>query len=218
MLFRSVNGFGMFILISVSLVPYAMFTSSLAIFFGKMVEVDGNGGKGKEVNVLVFWVGLGSNRLNPYATNDWVSSSVGSMSSVASDTFSSACSGSGSDVESSSSAVSLGKPMFPVPRPSSGRVASVNSGESGQVASNSIGSGVNGWVDSQSGSSKSSASMKGNSLDVELESEFNPKVPHRLVGLDNVVAKVPRSKFQYIVCQLAFNSRSTDQDQRFGVR
>ena len=55
---------------------------------------------------------------------------------------SSSCSGSVSDVKSSGSAVSLGKPSFPVLRPSSGRVASVDSGESDRVASRSVCSGV----------------------------------------------------------------------------
>ena len=63
-----------------------------------------------------------------------------SVSSVIKDVLSSSCSGiysssscSGlvSDVESSGSPVSLGKPSFPVLKPSSGRVASVGSGESG---------------------------------------------------------------------------------------
>ena len=55
---------------------------------------------------------------------------------------SSSCSGSVSDVKSSGSAVSLGKPSFPVLRPSSGLVASVSSGESGRVASHSVCSSV----------------------------------------------------------------------------
>ena len=78
-----------------------------------------------------------------------------SMSSVIKDVFSSSCScsrsgvyssssgsGSISDVKSSGSAVSLGKPSFPVLRPSSGLVASVSSGESGRVASRSVCSSV----------------------------------------------------------------------------
>ena len=55
---------------------------------------------------------------------------------------SSSCSGSVSGIESSSSAVSLGKPSFPVLRPSSGLVASVGSGEGGRVASRSVCSSV----------------------------------------------------------------------------
>ena len=55
---------------------------------------------------------------------------------------SSSCSGSVSNIESSGSAVSLGKPLFPVLRLSSGRVASVGSGESGRVASRSVCSSV----------------------------------------------------------------------------
>ena len=53
----------------------------------------------------------------------------------------------------------------------------------------------NSW---SSSSSKSSASMNGNSLDAELSSEFNPKVPHRLIGLDVVVSKFLGSKFRYV--------------------
>ena len=50
--------------------------------------------------------------------------------------------GSVSDIKSPGSAVSLGKPSFPVLRPSSGLVASVGSGESGRVASRSVCSSV----------------------------------------------------------------------------
>ena len=134
------------------------------------------------------------------------------MSSVMRDVLSSSCSCSGSgvyssssgsgsvsDVKSSGSAVDLGKPMFPVSRPSSGRVASVNSGESGRVASHSVCSGVSGLVNSQSSSSSgSSASTNGNSLDAELSSEFNPKVPRHLIGLDIMVSKFLGSKFWYV--------------------
>ena len=116
-----------------------------------MVEVDGKGGKGKEMNSLVFSVGLGSNGLNPYAANDCVSGPAKFVSSVTRDSLSSSCSCSGkgvysssscsglvSDIESSGSAVSLGKPSFPVLRPSSGLVASVGSGESDRVVSRSM--------------------------------------------------------------------------------
>ena len=104
-----------------------------------------------------------------------------------------------SDIKSSGSAVGLGKPMFPVPKPSSGRVASVVSGESGRVASRSVCSGVSGLVDSWSSSSSSSSeSTKGSSLEAELSSEFNPNVPHHLMVLDVVVSKFIGSKFWYV--------------------
>ena len=107
------------------------------------------------MNSLVFSVGIGSNRLNPYAANDCVSGPAKSVSSVMRDSLSLSCSCSGkgvyssssgsgsvSDVKSSGSAVSLGKPSFPVLRPLSGLVASVGLGESGRVASHSVCSGV----------------------------------------------------------------------------
>ena len=68
-----------------------------------MVEVDVNGGKGKDMNSLVFSVGLGSNGLNPYAANDCVSGPAKSVSSVTRDNLSSACSCSGKGVYPSSS-------------------------------------------------------------------------------------------------------------------
>ena len=134
-----------------------------------------------------------------------------SMSSVMRDVLSLSCSGSGSrvyssslgsgsvsDVKSSGSAVSLGKPLFPVLRPSSGLVASVGSGESGRVASRSVSS-VSGLINSRSSCpSGSSASTKGNSLEAELSSEFNPKVPRRQIDLDVVVSKFVGSKFCYV--------------------
>ena len=116
---------------------------------------------------------------------------------------SSSCSGSMSDIKSLGSAVDLGKPMFPVSRPSSGRVASVGSGESGRVASRSVCSGVSGQVDSwSSSSSRSSASTNGRLLEAELLSEFglSPKVPHHLV---NIVSEILGSKVRYIGCRLA---------------
>ena len=105
---------------------------------------------------------------------------------------SSSCSGSVSDIISSSSAVSLGKPSFPVLRPLSGLVASVGSGESGRVTSRSVVLGVSGLGDSRSGSS---ASKNTCSLEVELSSEFIPKVPRRLGVLDVVVSEFARSRF-----------------------
>ena len=133
------------------------------------------------------------------------------MSSVMGDVLSSSCScsgsgvyssssgsGSGSNVKSFGSAVSLGKPMFPVLKPSSGRVSLVDLGESGRVASRSV-SNVSGLVNSWSSSSSgSSASMKGSLLEAELLSEFNPKVPRRLIGLDVMVSKFAGSKFRYV--------------------
>ena len=105
----------------------------------------------------------------------------------------------GSDIKSFGSAVDLGKPMFPVSRPLSGRVASVDLGESGRVASHSVHSGVSDLVNSWSSSSSgSSASTKGGSLEAELSSEFNPKVPCRLIDLDVVVSKVLGSKVWYV--------------------
>ena len=99
----------------------------------------------------------------------------------------SSSSGSVSDIKSSDSAVSLGKPTFPVLKPSSGCVSSVVLGESGRVASHSVCSGVSGLVNSRSScSSGSSASTKGSSLEAELVSESKPKVPRRLMGLDVV--------------------------------
>ena len=72
-------------------------------------------------------------------------------------------------------------------------------GESGRVASRSVRSGVSGLVDSWSSSSSgSSASTNGSSLEAELSSEFNPKVPHHLIGLDVVVSKFSGSKFWYV--------------------
>ena len=54
-------------------------------------------------------------------------------------------------------------------------------------------------VNSRSGSSsKSSTSMNGSSLEAELSSEFNPKVPCCLIGLDVVVSKFVGSKFRYV--------------------
>ena len=54
-------------------------------------------------------------------------------------------------------------------------------------------------VDSQSGSSSiSSASTNGNLLEAELLSEFNLKVPCRLIDLDVVVSKVLGSNVQYV--------------------
>ena len=164
------------------------------------------------MNVLFLLVGLGLNRLNLYAANDCVSGPAKSVSSVASDSLSSSCScsrsevyssssgsGSVSDIKSSGSAVDLGKPLFPVSKPSSGCVASVNSGESGRVASHSVRSGVSDRVNSRSSSSSgSSASMNGSSLEAELSSEFNPKVPRRLVSLDVVVSEFIGSKFRYV--------------------
>ena len=67
------------------------------------VDVDGSGGKGKDVNSLVFSVGLGSNGLNPYAANDCVSGPARSVSSVMRDNLSSSCSCSGKGVYPSSS-------------------------------------------------------------------------------------------------------------------
>ena len=92
-------------------------------------------------------------------------------------------------------------------RPSSGPVSSVGSGESGRVASHSVCSGVSGLVNSRSSSSSgSSASTKGSSLEAELLSEFNPKVPHCLIDLDIVVSKFVGSKFRYV------NLDQIDQD------
>ena len=135
-----------------------------------------------------------------------------SISSVIKDVLSLSCScsrsgvyssslgsGSGSDVKSFGSAVDLGKPMFLVSRPSSGRVSSVSSGESGQIASRSVCSGVSGLVNSWSSCSLgSSASTKGSSLEAELSSEFNPKGPRHLMGLDVVVSKFVGSKVRYV--------------------
>ena len=157
-------------------------------------------------------MGLGSNGLNPCAANNCVSGPAKSVSSVTRDSLSSSCScsgkgvyssssgsGSRSDVKSFGSAVDMGKPSFPVSRPSSGRVASVGSGESGRVASRSVYSGVSGLVNSQSScSSGSSASTKGSSLEAELSSEFNPKVPCRLIDQDVMVSRFVGSKFQYV--------------------
>ena len=104
-----------------------------------------------------------------------------------------------SNVKSLGSAVSVGKPSFPVLRPSSGRVSSVGSDESGRVTSCSVCSGVSGLVNSRSScSSGSSVSMKGSSLEAELSSEFNPKVPRRQMDLDVMVSKFVGSKFRYV--------------------